>query len=499
MPDVRRIMAEKWEKWKVTAAEYRCIRRPCIIMFAVYVLGISAILRANFNYRDDFRRVFNGSKGWQSSGRYLSNILSSFVHADSYLTDVSPLPQLLAALLMAVSAYIVWYLLSREKKFTFWGMASLVSMGLSPYFLECFSYKYDAPYMALSVLVSVFPLLLWKRGRWVFFMASALGSLIMCLTYQASSGIFPMLVVLLCLKQWNCGQKNREIIKFAAYPAGGYLLGMIAYKLFIMPQKTSYVSTELPPLPEIIPMAAANFIKYIHYVERDFKLVWLCFMIILCLGFLFVLVRDAKRKWYAAFPVSVIAVLIMLALSFGAYTVFSKPLFKPRAVYGICVFFVFAGVVVSTAKKVYPLKLSCVLLAWCFFVFSFTYGNALREQQDYTQFRITAVINDLNSLDIMVGHGKKEMQLEGGIGYAPVVKNMVKHNQMIKSLVPIQFKSGWRTEEWRFFHYYGIKNIEWNWPKKSGKNFKDYNLPILKDTMYHTIRGKDGRVLVELK
>lgn len=70
---------------------------------------------------------------------------------------------------------------------------------------------------------------------------------------------------------------------------------------------------------------------------------------------------------------------------------------------------------------------------------------------------------------------------------------------MIKRLAPVQFKSGWRTEEWKFFHYYGIKKIEWNWPKKSGKDFHDYNLPILKDTMYHTIRGKDGCVLVELK
>ena len=34
------------------------IRKPFVCLFVIYLLGISAILRANYNYRDDFGRVF---------------------------------------------------------------------------------------------------------------------------------------------------------------------------------------------------------------------------------------------------------------------------------------------------------------------------------------------------------------------------------------------------------------------------------------------------------
>lgn len=499
MPDLRWIVAEKWKGWKESALEYRCMIRPCVIIFAVYVIGISAILRANFNYRDDLMRGYHGIGGWDNYGRYISNILSCVIHGDTYLTDVSPLPQVLAALLMAAAAVIVWYIFSEDKRFNFGNLAALVPLGLSPYFLQCFSYKYDAPYMALSVLVSVAPLLFWKYGYWKFFCGAAIGSLAMCLTYQASSGIFPMLVAMICFIKWNCGDKIREILTFVLYSAGGYILGMAIFKIFLMPKADTYVSTSLPSFREIVPVVGGNLGRYFRYIETDFKIEWLELILLLCLGFVFVMVRDSVKRWYAALLMSILILFVMLVFSFGLYPIFSKPLFAPRAMYGFGIFLVLIGTAVSVAAKAYPAKASCIILAWCFFVFSFTYGNALREQQDYADFRIAAVINDLNSLDIMVDNSKKEMQLTGSIGHAPVVKNMSKHNRMIKRLVPTQFQARMRPEEWKFFHYYGFKKVKWNWYKKTDEDFRELNLPIVKDTMYHTIRGKDDRVLVELK
>lgn len=42
-------------------------------------------------------------------------------------------------------------------------IAAVVPLGLSPWFLECFSYKFDSPYMALSVLASVIPFIFGRR------------------------------------------------------------------------------------------------------------------------------------------------------------------------------------------------------------------------------------------------------------------------------------------------------------------------------------------------
>ncbi len=499
MPDFKAIMVGKWGEWGKGSKEHRCMFRPCAIMFVVYVLGIFAILRANFNYRDDLVRVYNGVGGWDNYGRHISNIFSRVIHGDKYLTDISPLPQALAALLIAMAAAIVWYIFSENKRFTLVNLAALIPLGLFPYFLQCMSYKFDAPYMALSVLVSVAPLLFWKYGYWEVFGAAAIGSLVMCLTYQSSSGIFPMLVVITCFGKWNSGDKMKKTLTNAVCSAGGYVLGLVFFKLFLMPEVGSYVTNSLPGLRELPAVVRENIMKYCYYITTDLKIGWLALIFLVCLGFLYVMVRDSKRKRYAAFFMSITTLFIMLAFSFGVYPLFSKPLFAPRGMYGLGVFLVFIGLSVSMAQKAYLAKAPCIILAWCFFVFSFTYGNALREQQDYANFRIAAVINDLNSLDIMTDSGKKELQLSGNIGHAPALENMLKHNHMVKRLVPTQFQEIKRVEEWKFFHYYGLKKVKWNWSTKTGENFQKLDLPILKDTMYHTIRGKDGRVLIELK
>lgn len=48
-----------------------------------------------------------------------------------------------------------------------------------------------------------------------------------------------------------------------------------------------------------------------------------------------------------------------------------------------------------------------------------------------------------------------------------------------------------------FYNYYGIKNVSSNW--RSPSNIPESELPIIKDTMYHTIKGNDDVILIELK
>lgn len=496
MLNFKEFVMKKWMGWKDSLQEYRCMMKPCLILFAIYILGISAILRANFNYRDDIRRVEGGISGWENHGRYLSNFLAVFIHADTYLSDVSPLPQLIAAFLMAVSAVIIWYVVSKEKVFSIWDVSALIPLGLSPYFLQCFSYKYDSPYMALSMFVSVVPLLFCNYGYFVYFIASMTGALTMCLTYQSTSGIFPMLVVLLCLKRWNDNEKVKEILKFAVCSAGGYLLGVLLFKVLFMPQGYGhdYVVTSLPGIHEIIPVMLYNFTKYMNHLTTDFKRGWLLLILFLCIGFVFVMTWNTKRKRYESFMMSVFVLFMMSVLCLGVYPVLSKPLFDPRGMCGVGGFLTLLGVAISTSKRAYLPKVACFLLAWGFFSFSFTYGNALKEQEEYETFRYEALLNDLNDLDIMTEGERKSVQLNGSMGYSPVVKHMSKDYKMIKRLVPVGSQR-W----WKFYHYYALKRVSQNRPQSSGVDFKNENLPILKDTMYHTIYGDESRVLVEWK
>lgn len=475
---------------------YAFMGRPVLVVSLIYLVGLSAILRADFNYIDDMGRVARGYKLWTLYfSRYLSDFLSTFVHGDGYLTDVSPLPQLIAVVLTALSGVILLYVVTGKRAFSALELTALIPLGLSPYFLECVSYKYDAPYMALSILGGVFPLLFSSYGCLPYFTASAVGVLIVCTTYQAAVGIFPMLVAFLCMKRWNDGEQIRRLLTFLAVSIAGYGAGMVIFKYFIMQPADTYVSNSLVPIDQLLPTAAQHFQGYLNCLVGDFKQEWLVLAALLGMGYLYVMVRDSRRKKYFALPMAAFTLCVMLVLCFGFYSLLSQPLYAPRAMYGFGMYLSLLAIPIASAKKAYPAKLAHLALSWLFFVFAFTYGNALSVQKDYTEFRIQAVIQDLNDLELFTTDAVKTVELSGTIGQAPVLRNMPQDYQILNRLIPDTFSGGWMWGQYRFYHYYGIPNIQ----QDDSVYLSVQNMPILKDTMYHTIRGEGNYVLIELK
>jgi hypothetical protein len=216
-------------------------------MFGLYVLGITSIIRTNFLYLDDLGRAIVGNRGWGHFSRYITDFLAIFIHADIHITDISPLPQLLAAFFMATASVFLVYVFcgNRIPKLA---LAASIPVGLSPYFLECFSFKFDAPYMALSVLASIIPFVFMEK-RLVFVVCSVICLLIMCMTYQASSGIYILVVIFLCFKNWNYKLKtNKETLQFLSVSAATYCGTMIVFRLFLMRTYDGYVSTSMYPI-----------------------------------------------------------------------------------------------------------------------------------------------------------------------------------------------------------------------------------------------------------
>ena len=57
-----------------------------------------------------------GYKEWSNFSRYTSYYLSSFIHTSDYLTDISPLTQIIAIVFLAISGIIILHLFKRGKK-----------------------------------------------------------------------------------------------------------------------------------------------------------------------------------------------------------------------------------------------------------------------------------------------------------------------------------------------------------------------------------------------
>lgn len=477
-------------------------KRPFAILIAIYLVGILAILQADFFYIDDLGRSYWGYRLFQYFGRHIAEYGSILLCADPWLSDISPLPQLLAVVMMAVAGVIALHLITGKSHFTWVEYVATIPLCLSPYFLECLSYKFDAPYMALSVLASLLPVLFYKKGTIWYLLSVIVGSLVVCMSYQASSGIFPMLVILLALKKWNEKADFREVVRFVLQSAIGYLIGMMLFAVVIM-QPTApndYVSNSLPSLREIPFYVYQNLRTFYGTIVRDFKWEWLILIGILFAAFLYTFVRESKQKWYYSLMLGGVGLVFLLVMAYGLYLVLQKPLFAPRAMYGFGVLLCFVGVYVVSAlgHREYLLgKAACVVLCWCFFVFAFTYGNALTEQQDYTNYRIEAVIDDLDEMGVFDSDEVKTFQITGSSGYAPSLYAKRQDYQILNRLVPVLFQdSDWEWGVFRFEYYYGIPGIQWN---RGEENFEELNLPLQRDSIYHTIWADDAHVLIDLK
>ncbi len=126
-----------------------------LFSLAVLLNGIVAycILRADRYYVDDLGRVRSGYTGWTGDGRPLTSFIMQSLNMGTPLTDLTPLPQMLAALLLGGCALLVARKFGIRDAATA-AMAAL-PLGASPFFLENLSYRFDVLTMVLAVTLAL--------------------------------------------------------------------------------------------------------------------------------------------------------------------------------------------------------------------------------------------------------------------------------------------------------------------------------------------------------
>ena len=492
--------------------DWRSLIKPVLIMSGVYLLGIISLIRANFLYIDDIMRTVYGYRKWYEWNRYVSEFFSTFIHADFHLTDISPLPQLIAILILAVSSVLLIYALN-NKKITITGLLASVPIGLSPYMLGCLSYRFDAPYMALSVLAAIVPFLFYTSKK-AFVFCSVVCLLIMCMTYQAASGIYILITLVLCFDDWNKKRKtNREVFLFLGRAVISFSMAMVFFRFFLMKPYDppyGYASTSMLSLSQLFSGILTNIRTYMNTINSDFSFIWKALIgIIFCFFIAKSILTSAQNKIYSFFAAFILLCLLFF-LSFGVYIVLEQPLFAPRAMYGFGVLLAIISIyIVYDFNKI--AKILALSLSWSFLVFAFSYGNALADQKHYADFRIAILLQDLSALypDKDKDENRITIQLKNTIGFTPSIRNIAKHNPVIYKLVPqiLRQECEGGVESYIHVYYlqydnYGLANMD-NFQRaiEMGQpyvDFKTLDLPIVLKTYYHTIRSDGKRVLVEL-
>jgi len=483
----------------LSGIDFRSFVRPLCVMFGVYFLGILAIIRANFSYMDDLQRAVEGFRTWYNWSRYISEFASIFVHGDPNLTDISPLPQLLAVLILACSSVLLVYVIGNKKITTVRLLAS-IPLGLSPYFLGCIVYKFDAPYMALSILASIVPFLFIARKR-AFIFCSIVSLLVMCMTYQAASGIYMLIVIMLCFQDWNtCRKNNKEILSFLGIAAFTFCFALLLFRFFLMKPADYYATTAMHPLPHIISGTIGNIKNYAMIINKDWGMIWKIGIILVGLFFIAKSMHNSTRKKPVSFFASTLVIGISFILSYGVYSLLIIYFYDPRTLYGFGVFLAIMCIyIVSDYKK--AAIVIALALNWCLFVFAFSYGNALADQARYAEFRTTILLHDLSALFPSRNREYIQFQLKNSIDYAPTIKNIAKHYPIIKRLLLKRLADVPFYENYYYLEYFNFSSLSGaNLP--SNNNFIDFDtlgLPVVLDSYYHTIQSDGDHVLITLK
>jgi len=482
---------------------WRSFIKPVLLMSGVYLLGIMTIIRANLLYNDDIWRSIIGIGRWYDWSRYVSELFSIFIHADFHLTDISPVPQLLAIFFLAVSSVLLVYVLN-NRKITIIALLASIPLGLSPYMLECLSYRFDSPYMALSVLASVVPFLFLSNKK-AFIFCSIISLLIMCMTYQAASGIYLLITLFLCFKDWNYKQKtNREVFIFLGQAVLSFCVAMALFKLFLMKPSDSYVSTATASLQQLFSSVLTNIQTYANFINSDFGFIWKALIGVIFCFFIAKSVFTSAQNKMISFLAAIIFLGLLFVLSYGIYLALMKSLFFPRAMYGFGVFLAIISIyIASNFNRI--AKIAAFALSWSFFVFAFSYGNALADQMRYINFRAGILLQDLSALYPNENENGIKLQLNNTIGFTPLVRNIAKHNPVIYRLVPEMMRDDMFTYFYllSYFNYapFNTANLNLESVNREGEQYVDFitlDLPVVLKTYFHTIRSDGKRVLVEL-
>ena len=463
-----------------------------LFLSIVYAVSYISIFRANFNYMDDINRAVNGNDMSGVFARHISNFFSWFIHTtDHRLTDISPLPQLIACVFLALVGFILVKVMC--KKPTKYLLLATLPIGLSPYFLECISYKFDAPYMVLSILASVFSFLFMHKNRWLYFGTSVISLLIMTMTYQASSGIFIMMVLYFFFRTILYKTDTlRNAFIFLGISCASYALALGVFRLCIFQEVTTYVSTDLSTNHNIFSLFWHNISRYFSLIYRDWNVIWKVTALVIIVVFYVKNIALSKLNKIVAFLVTTLFLTLLAGSIFGVYVLLENPLFDARAMYGVGVFLAILGVdICCSLKKIFSFPV--IVLSWCFFVFAFAYGNCLADQKRYAEFRTEMLAHDLSRLLPEKNKESYKFAIFGTISHSAVVENVSHNNPIIKRLVPISLRGDHPFTYIALSSYHKLPLL---WDRKLTKKEE---MPVVFDSFYHIIKKNDDAIVVILK
>ncbi|ANN74320.1 glucosyltransferase domain-containing protein [Bordetella bronchialis] len=439
-----------------------------IAALLLYGLVIYPIIHADRFYIDDLGRARTGYLGWTSDGRPLSNLVVETLNLGAPISDLSPLPQLLALLLLAYLAVTL------ARKFgipgTWRAPLILAPMVASPFFLENLSYKFDVLPMTLATALSCLAVTAIPRVRWGALLGAVALLATLCL-YQPALNVFLVFAVAEFVLAQRDLRPMRELAAMLGMRGLQLLCALAAYKAVVAVTVKGHYATAhgaIASAGDLASIAQRNLAGFWRYVVDMLPGLWakplLWFMAGGTLVALYWAVRYLARSWRAASMPGRIAMAAAIALlpvalliaPWGPMLALRLPVYAPRVAIGFGALGAAGLLFVWTALD--RLRLAprwqvagFAVPVYGLLTFCFVYGDSLKLQKEFENRVAAQVSADLSRLGAQ--HRITEYALQGSLGHSVVVRHTIRKYPLIATLVPVHLTEGWgwAYEELRLF------------------------------------------------
>ena len=419
-------------------------RYKILLIFFIYLVAILSIGIINFPYIDDVGRQIHGYTCFaEHYCRWGSEVASWIFQGSHHLTDMGLTTHIITASILAISSMITVYVLN-NKKFTWISSICSTLIGLNPWFLQCISFRFDSPYFALSILASVFPFLWWnEEENKKFFIASIFGIFAMCNTYQASSGIYIIMVLALIFKDLMSNHNFKDNYKKYFLSVISYIVAMGTYVIETkfnkeLATRGDIIKTaSLKDIPSTIPK---NIKLYLKSIYSQSSRIWIILFVLIVLVFIIFYIFKSKTNRIK----NTLCVFLYLALesifSYGVFLIFSANLtaMSPRYYYGFGAFVAITLILLSGESnkfiKYLNLTKNILICTFTYYIlsFNFTYASMLSYQKDAFERQSVILSADLKNI---VNEQRKTIYMNRLFKDSPVLINSALNYPILHKLI----------------------------------------------------------------
>lgn len=472
-------------------------KKACFIILSIYLVVNINIGLAEFPYIDDIGRQLEGYSGFSEHySRYLSEISARLIQGGSHLTDPGLSTNIISAFILTFASVTLLFVLFPSKKVNLALTLSSIVIGVNPWFLEALSFRFDNPFMSLSILVSMFPFIFWE-SRKLFSLCSVVCIYLMCNSYQASSGIYILMTLTLLFLEVVYGGKLN--IKSLVCSILSYVGGMILYKIQITIKPPIFADQgSIPSLLHLPSIMLANTKGYLKNIYLQSSKIWILLFLIVIVLLVFNIISTSKQKKLLTFALTIAWLVLGSIFSYGSYLILSERfyLLRPRYEYGLGIFSSIVLVVALgiTNRKQFINILKSVLsslIIFYFLAFSFIYVSNLKQQNSTFTVQSTMLGNSLNKY---LADKNNVVNINRFVANSPIYENATSVYPMISSLIMPNTNVSWDM------------TMRFNAITKLDVDFKPFDATTLNSeykqletTKLYDIYRKDNQLFVVMK